>query len=270
MGHSRPLRLPLSHRQSERRQPRLDHRSVCPRVRHRETVGIHARLSTVFLECARSRAGSTPPLADLVLYEVNIAELGGDLDRTRDLMAYLSDLGVNGDRGDAAVECRRLGRLGLSADRLFRRGRTLRQIAPTSSRWSISPISMAIAVIVDVVYGHTGVDFPYYDAYTRLQVSRQPVHGTVRKGLLQQLRQEHRLQSPVHARVFLHRQPSLARGLSHRRIPLRLRAELLGRSSGRGLRKPGVRNLPARKKQDRAKPAFLESLRCRRRRAASR
>ena len=27
-----------------------------------------------------------------------------------------------------------------------------------------------IAVIVDVVYGHTGVDFPYYDAYTRLKL----------------------------------------------------------------------------------------------------
>src|SRR5262249_43389193 len=31
----------------------------------------------------------------LVLYEVNVAELGGDIERTRDLMAYLSDLGVN-------------------------------------------------------------------------------------------------------------------------------------------------------------------------------
>src|SRR2546425_5950372 len=37
----------------------------------------------------------TPALADLVFYEVNIAELGGDIERTRDLMAYLSDLGVN-------------------------------------------------------------------------------------------------------------------------------------------------------------------------------
>src|SRR6266542_4612902 len=37
----------------------------------------------------------TPALADLVFYEVNIAELGGDLERTSNLMAYLSDLGVN-------------------------------------------------------------------------------------------------------------------------------------------------------------------------------
>src|SRR6266700_2154747 len=37
----------------------------------------------------------TPALQDLVFYEVNIAELGGDLERTRDLMAYLNDLCVN-------------------------------------------------------------------------------------------------------------------------------------------------------------------------------
>src|SRR5678809_1396486 len=37
----------------------------------------------------------TPTLADLVIYEINIAELGGDLERTSNLMAYLADLGVN-------------------------------------------------------------------------------------------------------------------------------------------------------------------------------
>src|SRR6478735_7101918 len=36
-----------------------------------------------------------PPLSDLIVYEINVAELGGDLDRTRNVMAYLSDLGVN-------------------------------------------------------------------------------------------------------------------------------------------------------------------------------
>ena len=40
--------------------------------------------------CASEANWRTPALADLVLYEVNIAELGGDLERTRDLMAYLS------------------------------------------------------------------------------------------------------------------------------------------------------------------------------------
>src|SRR2546427_885813 len=37
----------------------------------------------------------TPALQDLVFYEVNIAKLGGNLERTRELMAYLNDLVVN-------------------------------------------------------------------------------------------------------------------------------------------------------------------------------
>src|SRR6266699_1996532 len=38
-----------------------------------------------------------------------------------------------------------------------------------------------IAVIVDVVYGHTGVDFPYYDAYTRLRYRDNPFMGPFAK-----------------------------------------------------------------------------------------
>src|SRR5919197_782644 len=52
----------------------------------------------------------TPALADLILYEVNIAELGGDLKRTSNLMAYLNDLGVN------AVEVMPLSNVAASVD----------------------------------------------------------------------------------------------------------------------------------------------------------
>jgi maltooligosyltrehalose trehalohydrolase len=52
----------------------------------------------------------TPALADLVLYEINIAELAGDFERTRNLMAYLSDLGVN------AVEVMPLSNSGVPVD----------------------------------------------------------------------------------------------------------------------------------------------------------
>ncbi len=38
-----------------------------------------------------------------------------------------------------------------------------------------------IAVIVDVVYGHAGVDFPYYDAYTRLKYRENPFMGPFAK-----------------------------------------------------------------------------------------
>ncbi len=36
-------------------------------------------------------------------------------------------------------------------------------------------------MIVDVVYGHTGVDFPYYDAYTRLRYHENPFMGPFAK-----------------------------------------------------------------------------------------
>ena len=52
----------------------------------------------------------TPALADLIFYEVNIAELGGDLERTTDLLAYLSDLGVN------AIEVMPLSNVAASVD----------------------------------------------------------------------------------------------------------------------------------------------------------
>ena len=110
----------------------------------------------------------TPALADLVLYEINVAEFGGDFARAGELMAYLADLGVN------AIEVMPLSNVASSVD------------------WGYLPIGYfgvderfgnradfqrlvdiahqhGIAVVVDAVYGHTGVDFPYYDAYTRLR-----------------------------------------------------------------------------------------------------
>ena len=122
----------------------------------------------------------TPALSDLILYEINIAELGGDLERVRNVVAYLKDLGVN------ALEIMPLSNVGSSVD------------------WGYLPIGYfgvderfgkrsdfqalvdichqhGIAVIVDVVYGHTGVDFPYYDAYTRLQYRANPFMGPFAK-----------------------------------------------------------------------------------------
>jgi len=122
----------------------------------------------------------TPRLSDLVLYEINIGEFGGDLNRVGNVIAYLADLGVN------AVEIMPLSNVGTSVD------------------WGYLPIGYfgvderfgkrsdfqalvdlchqhGIAVIVDVVYGHTGVDFPYYDAYTRLRYRDNPFMGPFAK-----------------------------------------------------------------------------------------
>jgi hypothetical protein len=55
----------------------------------------------------------TPPLADLVVYEINGAELAGGFERTGRPMAYLSDLGVNAVEINAALQLGRADRLGL-------------------------------------------------------------------------------------------------------------------------------------------------------------
>jgi 1,4-alpha-glucan branching enzyme len=129
---------------------------------------------------ANEASWGTPALADLVLYEVNVAELGGDFTRTRDLMAYLADLGVNGievmplsnvpnvvDWGYLPI-----GYFGVD-ERLGNRA-DFQQLVDVAHRHGI-------AVIVDMVYGHTGVDFPYYDAYTRLQYHENPFMGPFAK-----------------------------------------------------------------------------------------
>lgn len=121
-----------------------------------------------------------PPLSDLIVYEINVAELGGDLDRTRNVMAYLSDLGVN------AIEVMPLSNVGVSVDwgylpigyfgvdERFGKRSDFQQLVDIAHQHGI-------AVIVDVVYGHTGVDFPYYDAYTRLRYNENPFMGPFAK-----------------------------------------------------------------------------------------
>jgi len=122
----------------------------------------------------------TPALADLIFYEVNIAELGGDLERTTNLMAYLSDLGVN------AVEVMPLSNVAASVDwgylpigyfgvdERFGKRSDFQQMVDIAHQHGI-------AVIVDAVYGHAGVDFPYFDAYTRLQFRENPFMGPFAK-----------------------------------------------------------------------------------------
>jgi maltooligosyltrehalose trehalohydrolase len=122
----------------------------------------------------------TPPLHNLILYEINVAEFGSDLDRTRDVMAYLSDLGIN------AIELMPLSNVGVSVDwgylpigyfgvdeRLGKRADFQRLVDLAHQH--------GIAVIVDAVYGHTGVGFPYFDLYTRLRYEQNPFMGPFAK-----------------------------------------------------------------------------------------
>lgn len=118
----------------------------------------------------------TPALSDLILYEVNIAELGGDIERARTVLDYLADLGVN------AIEIMPLSNVAASVDwgylpigyfgvdERFGKRRDFQQLVDEAHQ-------RGIAVIVDMVYGHTGNDFPYHDLYTRLKYRENPFMG---------------------------------------------------------------------------------------------
>jgi Alpha amylase, catalytic domain len=122
----------------------------------------------------------TPALGDLAIYEVNIAELGGDLDRAREFLAYLADLGVN------AIEVMPLSNVGASVDWGYLPTGYFGVDERFGNRADFQALVDAahqhgIAVIIDVVYGHTGVGFPYYDAYARLRYHEKPFMGPFAK-----------------------------------------------------------------------------------------
>jgi len=95
-------------------------------------------------------------------------------------MAYLSDLGVN------AIEVMPLSNVAASVDwgylpigyfgvdERFGKRSAFQQMVDIAHQHGI-------AVVVDVVYGHTGVDFAYYDAYTRLRYRENPFMGPFAK-----------------------------------------------------------------------------------------
>lgn len=122
----------------------------------------------------------TPALADLILYEVNIAEFGSDLNRALGFASYLADLGIN------AIEIMPLSNVGNSVDWGYLPIGYFGVDERFGNRWDFQQLvdichQHGIAVIVDVVYGHTGVDFPYYDAYTRLRYRDNPFMGPFAK-----------------------------------------------------------------------------------------
>jgi 1,4-alpha-glucan branching enzyme len=122
----------------------------------------------------------TPALQDLVVYELNIAELSSGFEHASDFMAYLHDLGVN------AIEVMPVSNVAdeidwgylpigyFGVDERFGKRSDFQRLVDIAHQHGI-------AVIVDAVYGHTGVDFPYYDVYTRLHYDENPFCGPFAK-----------------------------------------------------------------------------------------
>ena len=133
-----------------------------------------------YIWSASETGWKTPALEDLVIYELSIAEFGGDLDRAAKLMAYLHDLGVNAievmplSNVSATVDWGYLPIGYFGIDERFGKRSDFQALIDTAHQ-------NGIAVIVDMVYGHSGVDFPYYDLYTRLQYRENPFMGPFAK-----------------------------------------------------------------------------------------
>jgi maltooligosyltrehalose trehalohydrolase len=109
----------------------------------------------------------TPDLSDLVLYELNLAEFGGDIDRAIERLAYLQDLGVRAIEvmpvSNVAIDVDwgylPLGYFGV--DERFGKRRDFQRFVQEAHR-------RGLAVVVDAVYGHTADDFAYEYLYRRL------------------------------------------------------------------------------------------------------
>ena len=118
----------------------------------------------------------TPALSDLVVYELNIIEFAGSLDRSIERLPYLQDLGINcieimpvSDVSDATVQgywgYTPVGYFGVDA----RFGRRF-----DFQRFVDAAHQHGIAVVLDVVYGHVGDDFPYQYLYKNLKYRENP------------------------------------------------------------------------------------------------
>jgi maltooligosyltrehalose trehalohydrolase len=122
----------------------------------------------------------TPPLSDLVMYELMLSEFGGGVDGTIELLDYLADLGVN------CIEVMPVSNVAhtvdwgfmplgyFGVDERFGKRRDLQRLIDAAH-------GRGIAVILDSVYGHTDADFAYDYAYRRLGYRENPFMGPFAK-----------------------------------------------------------------------------------------
>jgi maltooligosyltrehalose trehalohydrolase len=118
----------------------------------------------------------TPKLHELIVYEVMLHEFRGDLDHAAGRLRYLSDLGVNCievmpiTNVEATLNWgfEPIGYFGV--DERFGNRTNFQKFVDAAHQ-------NGIAVILDVVYGHTGLHFPYEYVYSRLGYRENPFMG---------------------------------------------------------------------------------------------
>ena len=112
-------------------------------------------------------AWKTPTLRDLIVYELMIAEFGADLPGTIAQLDYLADLGINAIEVMPVNNVKNtinwgydpLGYFGV--DERFGKRSDFQQLVDAAH-------TRGIAVLLDVVYGHTASDFVYPYLYSQL------------------------------------------------------------------------------------------------------
>ena len=126
---------------------------------------------------ANEKVWKTPALNDLIVYELSLNEFAGGIEGTIKKLDYLQSLGINCievmpvSNVEDNIEWGYLpiGYFGID-ERFGRRSDFLKLIDEAHKR--------GIAVIVDVVYGHTNYNFAYCRMYNELGFSQSPLNGS--------------------------------------------------------------------------------------------
>lgn len=129
---------------------------------------------------AHESGWKTPALHDLVIYELMITEFGNDLEGAIAKLEYLRDLGINcleimpvtNVANEIDWGFLPIGYFGV--DERFGKRRDMQRFIDEAHQ-------RGIAVILDVVYGHTSGHFPYVYVYRALNYHENPVMGSFAK-----------------------------------------------------------------------------------------
>jgi 1,4-alpha-glucan branching enzyme len=126
------------------------------------------------------RLWKTPKLEELAIYELMVNEFGEDIKTMIRRLDYLSDLGIN------CIEIMPVTNVGntvdwgflpigyFGVDERFGKRRDMQRLIDAAH-------SKGIAVILDMVYGHTDSLFPYFYLYKALGYSENPFMGPFAK-----------------------------------------------------------------------------------------
>lgn len=125
---------------------------------------------------AAETSWKTPRLRDLIVYELMLHEFQGDLTRARERLPYLADLGINCIEVMPISNVEATLNWGFEPIGFFGVDERFGNRADFQ-RFVSEAHALGIAVVLDVVYGHTGAHFGYEYVYTRLGYHENPFMG---------------------------------------------------------------------------------------------